>query len=871
MRMNQAIFLPTKNMVRILMISFFMLAMPALVNAQGMPLIRNFSATEYGAHNRNFDISVADDGTVFVANFEGLLYYDRAQWRILHTPEISRITSLYSSPDKTLWVGGHDFYGRIQRSDNGSLFLQQMERSQVPVEVQHSDADSVFLEDVVQTLRINDDMMVRVRNAKGIEVTDNNGRLIYAINEDNGLCSDMVHEVDYDGHGLLWGATAHGVFCVELPSPYSYLLPKDELSGEVNAIAEFDGSMYVGSSNGLYVVKGQKAERIPSVNNVCWQLCTSNASMLAATSSGVFRIAHGGAVSRMTSNSATSVLADGDKVYVGEPDGVFLYRSGQSPQKVSDMPLVTQLSLDDQGRLQMRNVYGKSSVPLPEFAPAISVTDNMGISWKTDEVGKHLQAVKNGKHLADFDKLLFPLSDISLGVVYRQDDKLWVGADERIAVVSLNSSALDSLTAHPRLSFRQIVIQGDSVIWGGYGDMPKSLPDLDSDQHHLWFSFALSSAPLSGNTLYRYRLNDEPWSQWSERQQVEFLNLPYGSFILSVQAQLANGTLSKVASVSWMIKYPFFMRWYMVILYFIMLAALIYAAFRYRLVKLRKDKAKLEQVVRERTDEVARQKDELMRQEKMASVGKLTQGLIDRILNPMNYIINFSKMSNDLARDIRTNVDANKEVMDKADYDDTIDTLGMLSDNLGLIDQYGQNTSRILKAMEEMLKDRTTGYRDMNLLPVLRQDVNMIPAVFADDIQRYHIHTQFSLPDKPMMMNGNAELLSQTIMGLLTNAVYAVVRKAQKAAYDAIVSLTAETVNGRHVITIRDNGVGIEQTIIDKIFDPFFTTKTSDEASGIGLYLGREIIQNHKGDIYVRSEKDVFTEFTISLPSISVS
>ena len=255
----------------------------------------------------------------------------------------------------------------------------------------------------------------------------------------------------------------------------------------------------------------------------------------------------------------------------------------------------------------------------------------------------------------------------------------------------------------------------------------------------------------------------------------------------------------------------------------------------------------------------------------MAFVCKLVKVLIDRILNPMNCIINFSKLSNDLARDIRTNVDANKEVMDKADYDDTIDTLGMLSDNLGLIDQYGQNTSRILKAMEEMLKDRTTGYRDMNLLPVLRQDVNMIPAVFADDIQRYHIHTQFSLPDKPMMMNGNAELLSQTIMGLLTNAVYAVVRKAQKAAYDAIVSLTAETVNGRHVITIRDNGVGIEQTIIDKIFDPFFTTKTSDEASGIGLYLGREIIQNHKGDIYVRSEKDVFTEFTISLPSISVS
>jgi signal transduction histidine kinase len=50
---------------------------------------------------------------------------------------------------------------------------------------------------------------------------------------------------------------------------------------------------------------------------------------------------------------------------------------------------------------------------------------------------------------------------------------------------------------------------------------------------------------------------------------------------------------------------------------------------------------------------------------------------------------------------------------------------------------------------------------------------------------------------------------------------------------------------------------------LDKVFDPFFTTKPTGEASGVGLYLSREIIQNHHGDISVKSKKDEFTELTV--------
>jgi signal transduction histidine kinase len=67
-------------------------------------------------------------------------------------------------------------------------------------------------------------------------------------------------------------------------------------------------------------------------------------------------------------------------------------------------------------------------------------------------------------------------------------------------------------------------------------------------------------------------------------------------------------------------------------------------------------------------------------------------------------------------------------------------------------------------------------------------------------------------------------------------------------------------------VSVRDNGIGIESTIIDKIFDPFFTTKTTGEASGVGLYLSHEIIQDHGGNLSVESVKDEYSEFTFIIP-----
>ena len=395
--------------------------------------------------------------------------------------------------------------------------------------------------------------------------------------------------------------------------------------------------------------------------------------------------------------------------------------------------------------------------------------------------------------------------------------------------------------------------------------MPAKLPMLGSNEGRLHFYYALDYTPHSGSTQYRYRLGNNQWSAWSERKDVEFLNLPYGSYTLSIQAQLADGKLSEVASVDFSVAYPLLMRWYMVLIYFLFFIYIVYLLFRYRLKRLQREKIKLEQIVEERTADLRTAQHELIRQEKMATVGKLTKGLVDRILNPMNYIINFSKMSNDLLRDLREDIELNKDGIDKDDYEDAQDVLGMLNENLDSVQKYGQNTTRILKAMEEMLKDRTGGYLDMDLLPVLQQTEPMLDSYFAKEKEEYRLSTVFALPSEAMPMHGNPTLLSKTVMGLLGNAVYAVVKKAKKVSFQPEIMLTATVTDSHYTLKVRDNGIGIEEKSIGNIFDPFFTTKTTSEAAGIGLYLCREIIQNHSGDISVASVRDEYTEFTIKL------
>ena len=919
----------------------------SLIHAQGLPFFRNYTAEDYHANNMNFDIETDENGTIYVANFEGLMYYDHAEWRIIRTPGTTRVTVCVRASDNQIWVGGYNYFGKINRKANGEIYLQRIgsedlfrgevreifeengkllfvasngyiyqvkddkvsvfkkvdEKSLkmgmldvVNVEALESGAKEVAMTDTVLTEPLGDNFTAYLRKNSGLIISNNNTNTSYPMTDANGLCSNDLAYGAYDGRGQLWVATGRGLFAVQVPSSYSRFTANEGLIGSVLSLEALNGKIYAGTDDGLFRQEGIRFVRVTGINHACWNLKKYGNDLLAATADGIYRIAPDGRVAHLTTVTSLAVETDGEMIYSGELNGIYqLSANGQNHKKVCNLENVRKLLKDKDGVIWAQSLYGTVWFKKPSEAnfnlfktgkkaetmstivpvagqvtvvsaedtkpfpyPLNSFIDDKGVTWMTNNEGKRLYRWKDGKRLGDMDHILFPLNETTIRTLLVQDDHIWIGSDNQLTVID-TSMKEPMMDIKPKLQIRSIVLNGDSVLWGGFGTMPEVLPTLGYQDDNLDFTYSLSYSPIVGKNLYRYKMDDDKWSPWSTQTRISFTNIAEGAHTFSVQAMDAMNRQSDIVSIRFMITPPFYKRWYMNLFYMLLMLAAAYGLFRLRLRKLEKDKIHLEKVIKDRTAEV-------VRLEKMATAGKLTQGLIDRILNPLNYINNFAKLSEGLVKDIKANVEDEKERMNEDNYEDTMDVLDMLSGNLQKVGEHGLNTTRTLKAMEEMLKDRSGGIVEMDLTAVIRQDEEMLQAYYKKELDEHHIQTVFDLPEAHLQINGNPEQLSKTIMSLLANAVYAVVKKANNTQYQPEITLQAKADGNTVKIIVRDNGIGIEDTITDKIFDPFFTTKTTGEAAGVGLYLSREIVQNHGGDISVQSVKNDYTEFTITLP-----
>jgi len=902
----------------------------------------------------NFDIKAGENGSVFIANFEGLLYYNNAEWCILHTSGLERTTVTYSDKDGIIWVGGYNYFGKIDKKSNGELYLHRISepnlfRGEV-LEIWEKDDELRFivndgkyfkvkndtiifekqiktgaflvglldvinseaveekgeisvLTDVIHEESLGNGLKGVLRKEDGVYIINERGEEVYHINENNGLNSNDISWISYDGHGRLWGSSENEVFSIAVPSVFTHFTSHEGLNGRVLCIADFNHQIYAGTNKGLFRLVDNIFVKIADINYACSALLTTAEGLLASTGDGIYLITTNGSLRKLTDTSSSAILDDHSHIYSGEIDGVYLIdKKTLKKEKVCQLEKVNMILKDNEGSIWLKSTYGEiwqktaqsktfkqyknseseesistlvetdgkviivqaeDEKPFPY--PLYSYTENSGVLWLTDFEGKNIYRWKDGKRLKDYDKLLYPFKDIVIHSILLQNDKIWLGGENGLTII--NTSDHDPIIeTTPRTLIRSIRLGTDSIIWGGYGDMPKSLPSFDSKSTSLRFVFSLNYVSLVGKTLYRYKLDNSEWSAWADDNDVEYNNLAYGSYTFMVQGRDAFGRETPVTSIDFSILYPFYMRWYMYILYLIIAAALVYVILKLRLRRLEREKINLEKIVEERTAEVKSAQKKLIKQEKMATVGKLTQGLIDRILNPMNYINNFSKLSEGLVKDIRANIENEKDNMDKENYEDTIDVLDMLKGNLQKVGEHGQNTTRTLKAMEEMLKDRSGGIVSTDICSILKQNEKMLLTYYSKEINELRIKTLFSYPDTPLIVNVNPEQLSKVFMSILGNSIYAIVKKAQRTSYTPEVTLKTSTDQDLLTIAIYDTGIGIEEHIINKIFDPFFTTKTTGEASGIGLYLSHEVIQNFGGDIKVRSVKDEFTEFTITLP-----
>jgi signal transduction histidine kinase len=111
--------------------------------------------------------------------------------------------------------------------------------------------------------------------------------------------------------------------------------------------------------------------------------------------------------------------------------------------------------------------------------------------------------------------------------------------------------------------------------------------------------------------------------------------------------------------------------------------------------------------------------------------------------------------------------------------------------------------------------------------------------------------------------------IGRVLLNLIKNAFYAVSEKEKQTAenYEPTVTVTTKREGDKIKVTVRDNGHGIPQKVLDKIFQPFFTTKPTGEGTGLGLSLSYDIVKAHNGELKVETNVGEGSEFIIFLPA----
>jgi signal transduction histidine kinase len=272
---------------------------------------------------------------------------------------------------------------------------------------------------------------------------------------------------------------------------------------------------------------------------------------------------------------------------------------------------------------------------------------------------------------------------------------------------------------------------------------------------------------------------------------------------------------------------------------------------------------------------------QLIQSEKMASLGELTAGIAHEIQNPLNFVNNFSEINTELIEELKA-----ESIKPKTAWDESLikETLDNICDNEQKIAHHGKRADAIVKGM--LQHSRTSSGQkeltDINALcdEYLRLAYHGLRAKDKSFNAKFETNLDPTLPK----VNVVPQDIGRVILNLINNAFYAVSEK-QKAesakpgsSFEPTVivsthfslspgeeSLSRTSRESAAIITVKDNGNGIPQKVLDKIFQPFFTTKPTGQGTGLGLSLSYDIVKAHGGELKVETKVNEGSEFSIVL------
>jgi two-component system NtrC family sensor kinase len=252
---------------------------------------------------------------------------------------------------------------------------------------------------------------------------------------------------------------------------------------------------------------------------------------------------------------------------------------------------------------------------------------------------------------------------------------------------------------------------------------------------------------------------------------------------------------------------------------------------------------------------------QLIMSEKMASLGELTTGIAHEIQNPLNFVNNFSEVSDELLNEMETE-------LNKGNKGDVIAIAQDVKLNLQKIIHHGKRADAIVKGMLQH-SQISTGKKEPTDINALAEEYLRLSyqGLRAKD-KTVNATLQKDFDKSIGEINIVRQDIGRALLNLYNNAFYAVTEKKKQLPdeYEPTVSVSTKKRNDKMEIRVKDNGNGIPQKVFDKIFQPFFTTKPTGQGTGLGLFISYDIIIAHDGEIKAETKAGEGAEFIVTLP-----
>ena len=293
--------------------------------------------------------------------------------------------------------------------------------------------------------------------------------------------------------------------------------------------------------------------------------------------------------------------------------------------------------------------------------------------------------------------------------------------------------------------------------------------------------------------------------------------------------------------------------------------------------KLQQLNKTLEQRVEERTKDLAISQQQILQQEKLASIGQLAAGIAHEINNPLNFIkLNFATQQENIT-------DLLSILQEYRAFTKKIDTKSPFSTELQKIRQIEQDLDldTLLVDIPQIFVESQGGFERMTtIINSMRNfaykhainqkaffDINKgirDTLIIARNEYRYCADIETDLGDLPLVQC-NPEQINQVFLNLIINASHAIA--SQMKTSNGKIKIHTWKESSTIFCSISDDGPGISPEVQEHIFDPFFTTKKPGKGTGLGLSISYDIIVlKHQGTLQVHCPSEGGTTFTITLP-----